>query len=296
MSVVPIDDIVIRDRSRRELRNIESLARSIGELGLLHPPVVRIDDATGQHVLVAGARRLAAMRLLGWASTPVTVAGSLGDDLQALTAEGEENTEREPFTPSEAVAHAERIRVVISAQARERQTQGARHGGMVKNGVPCANLAQGTHDRSERTRDVVAKAVGIGHQTLDKARMVVESANDPELPAPVRQIAQAAVAEMDRTGKVDGAFRKVKAAMRRPQERDLACPQPSRMGGNRRKHHQQIEALIVTVSGGLIAFEGVEVLDDSVTAEEAGVLSADLLQQIQAMTRINKLLRERTSS
>lgn len=75
----------------------------------------------------------------------------------------------------------------------------------------------------------------------------------------------------------------------------LAFPQPPRMGGNRRKHRQQIEALITSVSGALIAFEGVEVLDDSVTAEEAGALIADLSKQIQAITRINRLLKERTS-
>lgn len=80
----------------------------------------------------------------------------------------------------------------------------------------------------------------------------------------------------------------------RPSSR-LAFPQPSRMGGSRRKQCQQIEALITSLSGALIAFECVEVLDDSVTAEEAGVLSADLSKQIQAISRINRLLRERTS-
>jgi hypothetical protein len=74
----------------------------------------------------------------------------------------------------------------------------------------------------------------------------------------------------------------------------LAAPQPARFGP-RRRHLQQIEALIASLAGALIAFDGVHSLDDTVTAEEAGVLSADLSTQIQAMTRINKLLRERTT-
>lgn len=75
----------------------------------------------------------------------------------------------------------------------------------------------------------------------------------------------------------------------------LAFPQPPKMGGNRRKHLQQIEALVASLSGALIAFDGVDALDDTVTAEEAGVLTADLSKQIQALSRINKLLKERTT-
>ena len=45
-----------------------ALARSIGEVGLLHPVVV-----TSKGHLVAGARRLEACRILGWKKIPVTV-------------------------------------------------------------------------------------------------------------------------------------------------------------------------------------------------------------------------------
>ena len=83
---------------------------------------------------------------------------------------------------------------------------------------------------------------------------------------------------------------------RKPREApSLAFPQPPKMGGNRRKHLQQIEALVASMSGALIAFDGVDALDDTVTAEEAGVLTADLSKQIQALSRINKLLKERTT-
>ena len=72
--------IQIGTRSRRAMTGIESLAASIEKVGLLHPPAVR-EAADG-------------------------------------LAEGDENVEREPFTPAEAVAHAARIREVEAARRR----------------------------------------------------------------------------------------------------------------------------------------------------------------------------------
>jgi hypothetical protein len=49
-------------------------------------------------------------------------------------------------------------------------------------------------------------------RTLEKARHVVQAAADPKAPEPVRQAAREAQQAMDRTGKVDPAFRKVREA------------------------------------------------------------------------------------
>jgi ParB/RepB/Spo0J family partition protein len=63
-----IDQIIVGSRHRRDMGDVAALARSIADLGLLHPIVIRPDGT-----LIAGARRLAAARLLGWAEIPVTV-------------------------------------------------------------------------------------------------------------------------------------------------------------------------------------------------------------------------------
>ena len=60
--------VVGEHRHRRDLGDIESLAASIGSLGLLHPVTV---DAEGN--LLAGARRLAACLSLGWTDIDVRV-------------------------------------------------------------------------------------------------------------------------------------------------------------------------------------------------------------------------------
>ena len=58
---IPITDIKVHDRHRRDLGDIAGLAQSIRALGLLHPIVV-----DPEHRLLAGQRRLEACRQLGW--------------------------------------------------------------------------------------------------------------------------------------------------------------------------------------------------------------------------------------
>lgn len=53
--------IALGERHRRDLGDIDALARSIAEVGLLHPIVV-----TSEGKLIAGERRLMAVRSLGW--------------------------------------------------------------------------------------------------------------------------------------------------------------------------------------------------------------------------------------
>ena len=64
----PIDSIVVGERLRKDMGDLEGLARSIAEIGLLHPIIITPD---GQ--LVVGERRLRACKLLGWRTIPVHV-------------------------------------------------------------------------------------------------------------------------------------------------------------------------------------------------------------------------------
>ena len=88
---VIIDSIYVdrEGRQRRELRNIDELAESIRNTGLIHPPVITRDLQ-----LVAGERRLTACKQLGWTSIPVQYADEL-DELALHLIELEENVKRE---------------------------------------------------------------------------------------------------------------------------------------------------------------------------------------------------------
>lgn len=209
-----INDIAIPERGRSEARNVASLAKSIEARGLLHPPVVRRDGE--RWVLVAGLRRLAALRALRHTETPVTVAESITDELSALYAEGEENTEREAYTPEEAARHAEIIGKVEHEAAKNRQKASGpasvakREGRIPAHGSGNFPEPSPRHERESRTR--TARAVGYSAPTLAKAREVIETRDNPDAPEPVRQAARQAAEEMNRSGKVDPAFRKVETA------------------------------------------------------------------------------------
>lgn len=93
--VVPLDSIVVRrdTRQRRELSDIEVLADSIRRLGLIHPLVVTRDEL----VLVAGERRYAALRRLGWVTVPVQYTDEL-EPARLRAIELEENIKRQDIT------------------------------------------------------------------------------------------------------------------------------------------------------------------------------------------------------
>jgi hypothetical protein len=202
MTELPIGDIVVGDRHRQEPGDIDSLARSIRDLGLLHPVVITADKR-----LVAGARRLAALKELGRAVAPVRVVDSLDDALLTLRAERDENTCRKDFTPSEAVRIGTALEALEKEEAKERQKEGGRAGGKGSGKLPEAQTGD--------TRDKVAEAVGMSGRTYEKVKQVLQAAEaDPEL-RPV-------VEEMDRTGKVEPALKKVR--VKQPDKRRKKRP------------------------------------------------------------------------
>jgi ParB family chromosome partitioning protein len=69
---VRLDDIKVGERSRKDMGDIKALAESIKEVGLLHPIVI-----SPEKTLIAGQRRLEAVKLLGWQEVPARVVRGL---------------------------------------------------------------------------------------------------------------------------------------------------------------------------------------------------------------------------
>lgn len=67
---IPIESVIVlrAERQRRELKDLESLMRSIGEIGVINPPVV-----TSELVLIAGERRLTSCIQLGHSHITVAI-------------------------------------------------------------------------------------------------------------------------------------------------------------------------------------------------------------------------------
>jgi ParB-like chromosome segregation protein Spo0J len=194
MTTLQINSIVVRDRYRRDLGDLQSLAASISDLGLLQPVVV-----TPDHVLVAGQRRLEAVKSLGWTEVDVRVVDSTLDAVAALRAERDENTERKPMTASEMVALGKRLEAIEEPEARARQAHGETAPGRPANASVPRNLSvdDGLAAETGRVRHEVGKALGISGPTYQRMKTVVDAAEDESQPREVRETAEKVLAKVD---------------------------------------------------------------------------------------------------
>ena len=201
-AVFPIDRVVTGIRHRRDMGDLAGLASSTAELGLLHPIVVRPDG-----VLIAGERRLRAAQALGWSEIPASVV-----DLDAVVrGEFAENAVRKDFSLSEAVAIKRALEPLEKAAAKERQgTRTDKHPGK----LPISSKG--------RAADKAAKATGMARRTLEKAEAIVAAAEaEPERFGKLLE-------DMDRTGRANGVYRRLKIA----KQAELIRAEPPPLPGN----------------------------------------------------------------
>jgi N6-adenosine-specific RNA methylase IME4 len=179
---VVVSTIRVGRRHRKNHGDIGALARSIAEIGLLHPPVIRPDG-----LLIAGERRLRAIKLLGWKRTPVNVV----DLDRIIRGEVAENTYRQNFLPSEMVSIARSLELLLRSEAKARQ---GRRTDLVEN---CHNVDLG------KTRDRLGNLVGVSGRTLEKMMAVLDAADsNPKRFSHLKE-------QMDQTRKVSRPFREL---------------------------------------------------------------------------------------
>jgi ParB family chromosome partitioning protein len=100
---VPIKDIIVRKRIRRDMGDIEALAESLKRYGQISPVVI-----SKKNVLIAGGRRLEAAKYLGW-RTINAVISECSDELSRLEIEVEENLQRRDFNMEEVAEATKKI-------------------------------------------------------------------------------------------------------------------------------------------------------------------------------------------
>jgi len=160
MMEVNIDEIVIQDRIRQNNGWLDSLERSIQQVGVLQP----IGITTDKH-LIFGGRRLQACKNIGLKTVPVRIFDIAADDpIAALRMEREENEHRMDLTPSEKVEIAKRIEEAVAG----------RHGGDRKSTDKILPLEQ----PQGKSATIAAKAVDMNRETYRQAKAVVDSGNE----------------------------------------------------------------------------------------------------------------------
>jgi ParB family chromosome partitioning protein len=101
---IPVDEIHPSSRNpRQKIEGLDELASSLQEYGLLQPVVVR--RVTNAYELIAGHRRLAAAKQLGWTQIAAVIRDETDDQAYLLTLT--ENLQREDLTPREEAAALE---------------------------------------------------------------------------------------------------------------------------------------------------------------------------------------------
>ena len=163
--LIDIDKIKVENRIRKDFGNITELAEDIKQNGLINPPVV-IAESDGTFTLLAGERRLRAMRSLGYKQVEVRTWGSLTDE-QKLNIEISENEVRKDFSKSERIEYARRLEKIETLRAKERMAVNAKDGTQ-----KFAEVKKG------ETAQIVAEKIGIGNkETYRQEKYIVDNAD-----------------------------------------------------------------------------------------------------------------------
>ena len=103
-------------RHREDYGDIDALVESITRDGLLQPITITPDG-----MLICGARRLAAIRRLGWKTVNVWVRSGISTSLGQLLAEQDDNLLHKPLTRTEEATLYAELKALMADDETGRQ-------------------------------------------------------------------------------------------------------------------------------------------------------------------------------
>ncbi|WP_098731506.1 ParB N-terminal domain-containing protein [Brevibacterium epidermidis] len=207
-----VASIQVGHRHRTDLGDIDALARSIDQRGLLQPMTVTPDG-----VLVCGRRRLEAIRRLGWKKTSVWVRADVSDRLGYLLAEQDENAEHKPLTQIEAAALYRELKQLLREDAARRQHatrfSAERQPGEDEPGEDGVRNFRAPSKNAGRVSRQAAAMIpgGASDRTLDKIDYVEQAGQRADLPEPVHAQVADAIAELTAGGAVQPIYERVRS-------------------------------------------------------------------------------------
>ena len=163
--VVPVGSIKVANRIRKEFGDIESLAADIKENGLINPVTLTPDGK-----LLAGERRLRAVKSLGWENVDARIVED-PDDMRQLSIEISENDNRKEFTFSERRDYIRLLHEMFDAQAKANSIANLKKGDDSPTAQRCA---------VGKTSGKIGEILGVGARTVEKAEYVADHAT-PEM-------------------------------------------------------------------------------------------------------------------
>ena len=101
--LIPIKDIKIKKRVRKDLGDLSALKESLKLYGLMNPITLN-----KKYELIAGERRLQAAKQLGWTTINANIIDNLSE-IEQLEMELKENNQRKEFTDAELMEGYKRL-------------------------------------------------------------------------------------------------------------------------------------------------------------------------------------------
>lgn len=217
-----IDSIIVGIRHRKQAGDIDALARSIEEVGLLQPITITPDG-----VLVCGWRRLEAVRRLGWTTLKVWVRSGISDELSHLLAQQDENEQRKPLTQLETAELYDEVKRLMAEDAQRRQEAsrfGAEDDAAGMNGAEGPTAPRGSGDSRTQASRLITGTQSFAR--LEQINWIRRIANDPVQPESIRTFARNMLTEIDHDAPVEPAYKRVRAAVELAATPDPAVADP----------------------------------------------------------------------
>lgn len=188
-----VDTITVGIRHRAELGDIDSLAESIKRCGLLQPITITLDGT-----LVCGARRLAAIKKLGWPTVKVWVRSGISGKLADLLAEQDENVLHKPLTQLENTTLYREIRELMREDAARRKASTQFSDAYQPGNDGPAKFAGPSNTAGPRRKQAANMLPDApSYATMDKIAWIQDLAvNDGQEPS-IREQAQTALEQID---------------------------------------------------------------------------------------------------
>jgi len=279
LTSAPVANIIVSDRHRKDLGDIDGLAASIADVGLINPISI-----TWDYDLIAGERRLAAVRQLGWDEVPVRALAGLDDAAADLRAERDENTCRKAMTASEDYALGKELEAMKRPEAIA--TQGTRTDLAATSGSSDPEVA---NPEANKTYTKVGNALGKSGPTWKRLKHIGDRAADGD------QAATEALAAVDSGEKsITSAYHQLRD-LDKGHEPDQT---PTRRNLPTAERAAQIAKLAATghVASQIANEIGVGAERVRQIARDAGIVLPDTAIGSRARPDSNRIVRETVSS
>lgn len=202
-----VDSIWAGRRHREDYGDLDPLTESVAREGLLQPITITPDG-----MLICGARRLAAIRRLGWKTVNVWVRSGISSTLGQLLAEQDDNLLHKPLTRTEEAALYAELKSLMAEDAAGRQeasrftsnTQNPRSHGAATVAAP--------HTGDSRQQAALMVTGRNSYTSLERINELQRLTTDPAQSDELRAQAQAELDRIDAGGSITGAGQRIRAA------------------------------------------------------------------------------------